>query len=128
MTNRGSKFACSRISRSSTFAMLFALHSTDACIFDISADQNVRLRSISFPEPALPVPLDKGNAGSGNEIGLRSALRSLRLYRNSLFCYRLRLFAICDLRSTIVCDHMKTSLKSNSTVNSHAYEKRRRKC
>ena len=53
--------------------MLFAFHPTRACIFDISADQNV---------------------------WLRSALRSLRLYGNSLFCDRLRLFAICDrLRS-----------------------------
>ena len=53
--------------------MLFAFQPTRACIFDISADQNV---------------------------WLRSALRSLRLYGNSLFCDRLRLFAICDrLRS-----------------------------
>ena len=53
--------------------MLFAFQPTRACIFDISADQNVRLRS---------------------------ALPSLRLYGNSLFCDRLRLFAICDrLRS-----------------------------
>ena len=58
--------------RSSTFAMLFA---TRACIFVISADQNV---------------------------WLRSALRSLRPYGNSLFCDRLRLFAICDLRSSAI--------------------------
>ena len=57
--------------------MLFALQPTRACIFDTSADQNV---------------------------WLRSALRSLRLYGNSFFCDRLRLFAI-------VCDHMETSLK-----------------
>ena len=46
---------------------------TRACIFDTPADQNV---------------------------WLRSALRSLRLYGNSFFCDRLRLFAIYDrLRS-----------------------------
>ena len=49
--------------------MLFAFQPTRACIFDISAHQNV---------------------------WLRSALRSLQLYGNSLFCDRLRLFAICD--------------------------------
>ena len=54
---------------SSTFAMLFAFQPTRACIFDISAHQNV---------------------------WLRSALRSLQLYGNSLFCDRLRLFAICN--------------------------------
>ena len=69
MTNRKSKFACSKIS-SSTFDMLFALQPTRACIFDITADRVV------WP---------------------RSALRSLRSYRNCLFCDRLRLFAICDL-------------------------------
>ena len=78
MTNRSSKFACGKISalpRFDTFAMLFAFQPTRACIFDISADQNV---------------------------WLRSALRSLRLYGNSLFCDRLRLFAICDLRSSAI--------------------------
>ena len=49
--------------------MLFAFQPTRACIFDISADQNV---------------------------WLRSALRSFRLYGNTLFCDCLRLFAICD--------------------------------
>ena len=49
--------------------MLFAFQPTRACIFDISAHQNV---------------------------WLRSALRSLQLYGNSLFCDCLRLFAICD--------------------------------
>ena len=80
------KFACSKTS-SSTSAMLFALQPTRACIFGTSADQNV---------------------------WLRSALRSLRLYGNSFFaivCDCLR-SAICDLRlSAIVCDHMETSLK-----------------
>ena len=66
------KFACSKTS-SSTSAMLFALQPTRACIFDTSADQNV---------------------------WLRSALRSLRLYGNSFFCDRLRLF--CDLRSSAI--------------------------
>ena len=68
------KFACSKTS-SSMSAMLFALQPTRACIFDTSADQNV---------------------------WLRSALRSLRLYGNSFFCDRLRLFAICDLRSSAI--------------------------
>ena len=69
------KFACSKTS-SSTSAMLFALQPTRACIFDTSADQNV---------------------------WLRSALRSLRLYGNSFFCDRLRLFAIYDrLRSSAI--------------------------
>ena len=58
---------------SSTFAILFAFQPTRACIFDISAHQNV---------------------------WLRSALRSLQLYGNSLF---LRSSAIvCDLRSTAI--------------------------
>ena len=54
---------------------------THMCVFDTSADQNV---------------------------WLRSALRSLRLYGNSFFCDRLRLFAICDLQSTIVCDRLRS--------------------
>ena len=69
------KFACSKTS-SSTSTMLLALQPTRACIFDTSADQNV---------------------------WLRSALRSLRLYGNSFFCDRLRLFAIYDrLRSSAI--------------------------
>ena len=69
------KFAYSKTS-SSMSAMLFALQPTRACIFDTSADQNV---------------------------WLRSALRSLRLYGNSFFCDRLRLFAIYDrLRSSAI--------------------------
>ena len=55
----------------SKFVMLFFFEPTRACIFDVFADQNVCLRS---------------------------ALRSLRLYGNSPFFDRLRLFAICDLR------------------------------
>ena len=76
MTKRRSNLACGKISAlpRSRCCLLFSLHG--ACIFDISAHQNV---------------------------WLRSALRSLQLYGNSLFCDRLRLFAICDrLRSTAI--------------------------
>ena len=69
------KFCDLRSKRSSTFAMLFAFQPTRAYIFDIFADQNVCLQS---------------------------ALRLLRLYGNSLFCDRLPLFAICDLRSSAI--------------------------
>ena len=70
------KFACSKTS-SSASAMLFALqHSRHARVSDTSADQNV---------------------------WLRSALRSLRLYGNSFFAI------VCDcLRSTIVCDRLRS--------------------
>ena len=43
MTNRRSKFACSKMSAlpPCTLAMLFAFQPTRACIFDVFADQNV---------------------------------------------------------------------------------------
>ena len=84
MTNRRSKFACSKIP-SSTLAMLFALQPTRACVFDISADRNVWYG--------------------------RLCDRCDYMETASLLCDLLRLFAICDLRSTIVCDHMEVSLK-----------------
>ena len=81
MTNRRSNFACAKISAlpRSRCCLLFSLHT----------------------RVYLTFPLTK-------TYGYGRALRSLLLYRNSLFCDRLRLFAICDLRSTIVSDRLRS--------------------
>ena len=92
MTNRKSKFAGSKISAlpRSRCCLLFSLHAR--AIFDVFADRNVCLRS---------------------------ALRSLRLYGNSLFCDRLRLFAICDLRSSAIIWKPAFSYKVSSPFTYH---------
>ena len=90
LTKRRNKFACSKIS-SSTSAILFAA---------ISRHHNTRV--------ILTVPLSEMYTTVGSAI----ACDRLRLYGNNSLCDRLR-SAICDPRSSaIVCDHMETSLKN----------------